>query len=266
MTKEEKAQKKLLKKYTIFRFGKVVSIILLVLFIAATLGFAMGIKDLNDGAEPFDADAYRQEIIDKQTANPNYELTPDEYEFIMYGTEPPTNPMDAGSLVIFIVGTVGFLVLPFVIFRRFLLALTLIGVAMWDAGFIFPGMFTAGENIIGIAIVAYAVIALLVCEKIRSLRSRNYNLTFDKDLVENLVVSADSDRVLDALNNASLLETNYKGNLYFTLSAMLVAMTGFGLLLPFGKWSYKYNKNLYFLFFLSKALPLILDFIFYFFH
>lgn len=247
MTKEEKAQKKLLKKYTIFRFGKIVSLILLVLFIAGALGFGMGIKDLNDGAsEPFNADTYRQQIIDKQTADPGYVMTPDEREFMLYGTEPPTNPMDAGTTVIFIIGTVGFLVLPFVIFRKFLLALTLMGVAMWDVGFIFPGMFTGGENVIAIAIVAYAVIAILVFEKIRSIRKQNYNLTFDKELVENLVVSSDSDRVLDALNQASLLETNYKGNLYFTLSAMLVAMTGIGLLLPFGKWSYKYNKNLYF--------------------
>ncbi|MFQ6773043.1 MAG: hypothetical protein ACLRFG_01035, partial [Clostridia bacterium] len=61
-----------------------------------------------------------------------------------------------------------------------------------------------------------------------------------------LVVSADGDKMMDALQLASYWETCYKANLYFLLSILTTSMSGIGLLLPFGKWSYKYNKVLYF--------------------
>lgn len=251
MTKEEKKaikeEKKLIKRYTLCRFGKITTIILIVIFIVCSCFFGMGISGLNAELEPIDPDQYRQEIIDKQTADPNYQLTPEEYEFMVYGIVPYNDPLNGPTTVLLIIGAVGFLLLPLFIFRRFSLSVILMGVAFWDVGIFFPGMTVDGEQVVGIALVAYGLIAVLLGEWFRNKQKGTRNLTLDYDLFEGIYTSSDNGAgMFEALLNSSIYETRYKGSLYFLLSCMLVSMCGIGLLLPFGKWAYKYNKNLYF--------------------
>ena len=206
LTQEEKAEKKLIKRYTLCRFSKLVTFILIAAFIGCTIAFGAGMKAMNTN----------------------------------------TNP-SAIMTVLLIVGLIGFLVIPFFIFRRISLVAILMGVAIWDVGMMFQGMFIEGENYaLGPALVIFGVLAVLIGEKRRNKQKGNRKLNLDDEWVEDILTNPNADKMLDALNEASYKETTYKASLYFALSIMLAAMTGIGLVLPFGLWSNKYNKSLYF--------------------
>ncbi len=212
--KVKKAEKKLHKRYTLFRYKKLITFILLGVFIVATVCFGLGMQKLNS-LEP---------VVDD------------------------TASTDGLVMFLMIFGAIGLFVLPFFIFRRLSLVAILIGVALWDTSIVFPGMFLEGEGyVLGICLVLYAVVSVLVGEKRRNKQKENHKLNLDQDLIEGILVNSKGDELLDALDSASYKETSYKASLYFTLSIMLIAMTGIGLILPFGKWAYNYNKCLFFM-------------------
>ncbi len=213
LKKAAKTEKKLYKRYTLFRYNKLVTFILLGVFVACTVCFGLGMRTLN--------------ATDVMTEE--------------------GNPIEIGVTILLAVGGVGFGLIPFFIFRRFSLVAILIGVAFWDAGIVFQGMTLEGESfILGGCLVLYGVVALLIGERRRNKQKENHKLNLNQDLLESMITHPNADKMLDALQYASYNESTYKASLYFTLSLMLVAMTGIGLVLPFGKWSYNYNKCLYF--------------------
>ncbi len=210
----KKEEKKYLKKYTILKYGKITTFILLGIFVVAAICFGLGLRSLNSSMD-------------------------------IVGEETQTN---MGVTVMLIFGAVGLFVLPFFIFRRFSLIAILIGVALWDAGIVFPGMFLEGESYaLGGVLVLYGVVALLIGERRRNKKKGNYKINLNQEMVESIIRSSESDVMMDTLDGASYRETSYKASLYFTLSIMLVCMTGIGLILPFGKWAYNYNKYLFFI-------------------
>ena len=212
LTQEEKAEKKFIKRYTLCRFNKLVTIILIAAFIGCTLCFGLGLRGLNTGT-----------------------------------TTTHEGSLGIGMTILLAIGGIGWAVIPFFIFRRCSLAFTLMGVGFWDVGIVLPGMALQGENwALGGALVFFGVIGLLLAERRRNKKVANYKLRANEDFIENVFLSADADRLTGALDYASGVETAYKGSLYFALSFMLVAMTGIGLVLPFGKWAYSYNKYLFF--------------------
>jgi len=212
LTQEEKAERKLIKRYTLCRFSKLVTIILIAAFIGCTLCFGLGLRGLNTGT-----------------------------------TTTHEGGLSIGMTILLAIGGIGWAVIPFFIFRRCSLAFTLMGVGFWDVGVALPGMALQGENwALGGALVFFGVIGLLLAERRRNKKVANYKLRANEEFIENVFLSADADRLTEALDYASGVETAYKGSLYFALSFMLVAMTGIGLVLPFGKWAYSYNKYLFF--------------------
>ncbi len=210
-----KQQKKLFKRYTIFKFAKPVALILLALFVVATVCFGYGMQTLNTST-PVSDDA---------------------------------QIMDMGLTIMLIAGVIGYVVLPFLIYRRFSLIVILMGTALWDISLVFKDMFLEGEGIMGLMLVLFGILGLLLAERRRNKQKGNRKLSMNQDLYEGFVKIANSndDKVLDALHEVAYIETSYKASLYFTLSLLTVALTGIGLILPFGKKSYSYNRYLFFL-------------------
>ncbi|MFQ6773062.1 MAG: hypothetical protein ACLRFG_01130, partial [Clostridia bacterium] len=112
LEKSEKAEKQFLKRYTLLRYNKLVSFILIGIFIICSICFALGVSEVNSNSVVTEND----------------------------------NPIGIGMTILLVIGAIGYICLPFFIFRRFSLAIILMGVSLWDVGMIFSNMMLEGEN------------------------------------------------------------------------------------------------------------------------
>ena len=133
---------------------------------------------------------------------------------------------------------VGSLICAILAFRKFSMVLMAMGAILMDTSF-----FTRPYLMeTGIELFAVGLVVLIISEKRRKKRMGNHNIVLRDDFVHTLVFDENSEDIRDSLIIGSYRETVYKANLYLTLSIISVFACGVGLILPFGKWAYKYNK------------------------
>ncbi len=201
---EEKAELKLKKRYTLFRHGKIATIIMIAFVVAGAACFGLGVYRLNNG------------------------LTPDQ-------------GVDILTILLMCFGWFTSMILPFVIFRRMSLAIILLGVAFWDMGVLIPAVKLEGMGMGGFCLYIGLMIFLL-SEFSRNKKKGNKTMSLTEDFLIDALSADDDGTVLNTFDEVSYFETTYKARLYSLLSILFVSATGIGLLLPFGMKAYEYNK------------------------
>ena len=143
------------------------------------------------------------------------------------------------------VTSIGIIVMPFLIFRKFTLSVLAVGSAWLDAGIISNSNDPLGLGIIAISI---AFISMIIGMKIRNKKLKNCNIKLDINLLAVLVGDAESGNIEKTLDVGCYTETLYKAKYYLTASVIAILGCGIGLLLPFGAWACNYFKGLGILF------------------
>ena len=148
--------------------------------------------------------------------------------------------------------TIGTMILPFFIFRKFTLSILAIGCAWLDAGIISNSEDPLGLGILAIGI---ALISMIIGMKSHNKKYKNCNIKLDTNLLAVLVGDSETGNIEKTLDYGCYIETLYKAKYYLTAAVISVLGCGIGLLLPFGAWACKYFKGLGILFGDIKEKP-----------
>jgi len=141
--------------------------------------------------------------------------------------------------------TIGALILPFFVFRKFTLSVLAIG-SVW----LLVGIISNGEEPLGLGVLALGVafISMIIGMKAHNKKLKNCNIKLDTNLLAVLVGDAESGDIEKTLDTGCYIETLYKAKYYLTAAVITILGCGIGLLLPFGAWACKYFKGLGILF------------------
>ncbi len=216
LTPEEKAERKVAKHYTIVNHSKKVTTILSILLgvCAILVGTGMYILSSIEGNR---------------------------------GTSDGSmGAIDIIGILMILTGFVGLVTLALNIFHRKSLSVISIGIAIFDVAIVLMFIKPALESIAtaGLVVIFVGCLLLWITESIRDKKVCNKKFNMRADFMVEVFSQEDVEAKFGALRTAANFETTYKANIYYILSILFTYLVGIGLLLPFGKRAYLYNKGL----------------------